>query len=66
MPQKKLKKNILLILTTKGGDPDAAYRFSRCLQEAYKLKMMMTNHQVKPKKVISQFLLMDPVKVQEL
>lgn len=33
---RKLRKNILLFLTTRGGDPNAGYRFARCLQEAYK------------------------------
>src|SRR5258708_16374883 len=28
--------NVLLILTTFGGDPHAAYRMARCLQEQYK------------------------------
>jgi len=28
-------KNVLLVLVTEGGDPDAAYRMSRCLQEHY-------------------------------
>jgi len=30
------QENILLILVTTGGDPDAAYRISRCLQMQYK------------------------------
>ncbi len=29
-------ENVLLVLVTEGGDPDAAYRISRCLQESYK------------------------------
>lgn len=29
------RTNILLILVTEGGDPDAAYRISRCLQNHY-------------------------------
>lgn len=32
---KKSRKNILLILMTMGGELDAAYRITRCLQEAY-------------------------------
>ena len=28
-------QNVLLVLTTAGGDPDAAYRISRCLQDSY-------------------------------
>lgn len=36
--KRQLRKNILLLLTTRGGDPDAGYRFARCLQEAYKTK----------------------------
>jgi hypothetical protein len=32
-----LHKNIVLCLTTLGGDPDAAYRISRCLQRMYGL-----------------------------
>jgi ClpP class serine protease len=27
--------NVILILSTNGGDPHAAYRMARCLQEAY-------------------------------
>jgi hypothetical protein len=30
------RKNVLLILVTNGGDPDAAYRMARCLQRTYK------------------------------
>jgi hypothetical protein len=33
---RKLRKNILLVLATLGGDPNAGYRIARCLQEAYK------------------------------
>ena len=33
---RELSQNVLLILTTKGGDPDSAYRISRCLQDKYK------------------------------
>lgn len=32
---RKLQKNIFLILVTPGGDPDAAYRIARCLQDSY-------------------------------
>jgi hypothetical protein len=31
----KRRKNILLILITNGGNPDAAYRMARCLQRTY-------------------------------
>lgn len=31
----KKRKNILLLLATRGGDPNAGYRIARCLQEAY-------------------------------
>lgn len=31
----KRRTNVLLILTTLGGDPHAAYRMARCLQETY-------------------------------
>lgn len=34
--QRNLRKNVLLFLMTRGGDPNAAYRFSKCLQKAYK------------------------------
>ena len=30
-----LRKNVILFLCTRGGDPDAAYRIARCLQECY-------------------------------
>ncbi len=30
------KENIVLMLTTRGGSPDAAYRMARCLQHQYK------------------------------
>jgi hypothetical protein len=30
------KENIVLMLTTRGGSPDAAYRMARCLQRQYK------------------------------
>lgn len=33
--RRRKRKNILLILTTYGGDANAAYRISRCFQEAY-------------------------------
>lgn len=33
--QRDKRKNVLLVLVTEGGDPDAAYRISRCLQEHY-------------------------------
>lgn len=29
------RKNVMLILVTHGGDPDAAYRIARCLQQKY-------------------------------
>lgn len=29
------RKNVLLVLTTRGGDPNAAYRIARCLQDSY-------------------------------
>src|SRR5690348_9747289 len=32
----KRRPNVILILTTLGGDPHAAYRMARCLQEEYK------------------------------
>ncbi len=32
---RKRRKNIFLILVTQGGDPDAAYRIARCLQDYY-------------------------------
>ncbi|MFN2974922.1 P-loop NTPase family protein [Terriglobus aquaticus] len=31
----KKRPNVLLVLTTLGGDPNAAYRIARCLQEEY-------------------------------
>jgi hypothetical protein len=31
----KRKKNVVLMLTTRGGSPDAAYRMARCLQRQY-------------------------------
>ena len=33
---RKLRKNIVLLLTTHGGDPNAAYIIARCFQQAYK------------------------------
>ncbi|MFO3135500.1 hypothetical protein SCS07_02675 [Legionella pneumophila serogroup 1] len=35
---RKLRKNIILLLTTHGGDPNAAYIISRCFQQAYKTR----------------------------
>lgn len=32
---RKRRRNVLLFLGTYGGDPNAAYRIARCLQEAY-------------------------------
>jgi hypothetical protein len=32
---RRCRPNLLLILVTNGGDPDAAYRISRCLQDRY-------------------------------
>ena len=34
--QPKRKDNIVLLLTTRGGSPDAAYRMTRCLKRQYK------------------------------
>ncbi|CZI30437.1 TPA: SDH family Clp fold serine proteinase [Legionella pneumophila] len=33
--ERKLRKNVILILSTHGGDPNAAYKISRCFQIAY-------------------------------
>ncbi len=33
--KRQRRKNIMLILVTNGGNPDAAFRISRCLQEKY-------------------------------
>ena len=33
--KRKRRKNVFLILVTQGGDPDAAYRMARCLQDNY-------------------------------
>lgn len=33
--RRKRRANIFLILVTAGGDPDAAYRIARCLQDGY-------------------------------
>jgi hypothetical protein len=33
--RRKRRANIFLILVTEGGDPDAAYRIARCLQDGY-------------------------------
>jgi len=33
--ERKQRNNVLLILTTNGGDPHAAYRMARCLQHHY-------------------------------
>ena len=33
--ERKNRDNVILILTTNGGDPHAAYRMARCLQEQY-------------------------------
>lgn len=32
---RKRNQNVLLVLTTEGGEPDSAYRISRCLQDNY-------------------------------
>lgn len=32
---RRRRKNVALILTTRGGDPDAAYKIARCLQRSY-------------------------------
>src|SRR5262245_34280210 len=32
----KRRENVLVILTTRGGSPDAAYRLARCLKRYYK------------------------------
>lgn len=36
--QRRLRKNLLLLLTTYGGDPNAAFRIARCFQSTYKTK----------------------------
>lgn len=36
LAKRKKRKNIILVLATRGGDPHVAYRISRCLQMAYK------------------------------
>lgn len=33
--KRRRRKSVLLVLVTLGGDPDAAYRIARCLQEKY-------------------------------
>lgn len=33
---RRRRQNVILILVTEGGDPDAAYRIARCLQNHYK------------------------------
>jgi hypothetical protein len=33
---RRRRKNVVLILVSEGGDPDAAYRIARCLQASYK------------------------------
>jgi Serine dehydrogenase proteinase len=33
---RRCRPNLLMILATNGGDPDAAYRIARCLQDHYK------------------------------
>jgi len=33
--RRSCRKNVLFVIVTEGGDPDAAYRIGRCLQEAY-------------------------------
>lgn len=33
--ENKEKDNVILVLTTRGGSPDAAYRIARCLQKYY-------------------------------
>jgi len=35
-PKPNRKENIILMLTTNGGSPDAAYRMARCLKRQYK------------------------------
>ncbi len=34
--KRKCRANLFMILVTNGGDPDAAYRIARCLQDRYK------------------------------
>lgn len=33
--ERERRKNVILILVTRGGDPDSAYRMARCLQSLY-------------------------------
>lgn len=33
--RKRKRKNLILLLTTEGGDPDTTYRIARCLQNIY-------------------------------
>ena len=33
--KRRRRKNVFFLLVTQGGDPDAAYRIARCLQEEY-------------------------------
>jgi hypothetical protein len=35
--RRRKRKNLVLMLTTLGGDPDAAYRMGRCIQRSYAL-----------------------------
>jgi len=42
---RRKRKNVFLILVTQGGDPDAAYRMARCLQDNYeKLVAFVTGY----------------------
>ena len=35
---RKKKKNLMLFMTTSGGNPDAAYRIARCIQREYQIE----------------------------
>lgn len=44
---RRRRKNVLFLLTTWGGDPDAAYRIARCLQNKYKKFRLCVSSQCK-------------------
>ncbi len=48
--KRRKRKNVILLLTTRGGDPHVAYRISRALQDLYNTRPLKSGSPTLPKK----------------
>jgi hypothetical protein len=56
---RRRRKNVILILTTRGGDPHVAYRIARCLQTTYKTVTRKTGSPPKETKAEGKFTVLN-------